>query len=449
MSFVWLHNRIRINDLFTALFDTPYWREQALRRQLLFWLCLGVAVRLVLMPFTAHNDFLDSHWRSEQMVERKIPYPTRTQFLSHAADAAWLLVITPLLPERAQIFAAPPSKNGRLDAEPVYFNQFVGYAAAQRALFLTKLIYLFVDVVTAFALLYLFEHVDQGISAFRLWMLNPATIFAVFIYGRYESYALLCLVLSLVLIKREHILFAALMLGVAIAFRATPILLLPIYMLGLTKRRLHQIGLLVAGLLPQLLIVVVMEWIFKYIPAYNVDHRTGPLSGLTNTVFTPFSVFPFLVTYILILFWIDRQTSSLQNVVRASLGIYLLIYMFTWHSAHYISWLAPFIVPVIAWGRISARYYGIFLVAWAFYWLTATDAGVFTAYLFSPLFGYAYLPVPPGQVIARWITPLQLDYNQLVIAARSLLCAVAGWMLLQLRSPITAEEGSAKVAVSD
>lgn len=425
-------------------FGQGYWSELRLRRSLLLWLGVGLALRMLVMPFTAHSDYLDSHWRSEQMAERRIPYPTRTQFLSHAADAAWLVLMTPLLPDRAALFAAPPSQHGRLDADPTTFGRFVAQPGVWRALFVTKLIYLLVDLAAGLALLGLFATAAQGLLAFRLWMLNPAVLFAVFIYGRYEVYALFALVLSLVLARHERPLLATLLLGCAIAFRATPILLLPIYALTLARSWPRRAGLLLAGLAPQLLIVLVMERLRHYIPAYNVDHPTGPLSGLVNSALSPFSIFPFVFGYVLLLLWLDRRSGGLDMLVRACMAVYLLLYMLTWHSAHYISWLAPFVVPLIAWGRLSARLYLLLLLAWALYWLTASDGGVFTTYLLSPLYGRAGVPPPPGLLIAARLHALQLDQAQLITAARSLLAAVACWMLLQLRPAPAAPEPDAQ-----
>src|SRR5688500_13556086 len=171
------------------------------------------------MPFSASNVYLDSHWRSEQMAEGAVRYPTRTQFLSHAVDAAWLVLITPLLPNRANIFAAPPPKNRRLDAQPSDFARFVAKPSARWALFLTKLVYLAVDLAIGILLLRLFYQIDQGLYAFQLWMINPAMLYGVFVYGRYESYAIFCLVLSLLCVKHERTISAALLLGLAVALR--------------------------------------------------------------------------------------------------------------------------------------------------------------------------------------------------------------------------------------
>src|SRR5436190_15156590 len=100
-----LQSRLHPSRISSIFITERYWRDEGARKQLLLWLSIGILLRVLFMPFTASNDYLDSHWRSEQMAEGTVLYPTRTQFLSHAVDAAWLVLITPLLPNRANVFA--------------------------------------------------------------------------------------------------------------------------------------------------------------------------------------------------------------------------------------------------------------------------------------------------------------------------------------------------------
>jgi hypothetical protein len=429
-----LQRRLEPGRIVSLFINERYWGNEYTRKQLMLWLGIGILLRALLMPFTASNDYLDSHWRSEQMVEGRVPYPTRTQFLSHALDAAWLALITPLLPDRARVFLAPAPQDGRLDAQPIYFELFVLNPSARWALFLTKLIYFIVDIATGMLLLRLFQTINQGLYAFKLWMINPAMLYGVFIYGRYETYAIFCLVLSLLLIKHEKIWLAAFALGMAIAFRSTPILLLPIYALAVTRNRTKQIFFLALSILPQLLVILFMEVIFGFHPTYDVDHSTGPVSMLTNAVFNPVTLFPFVVCYVILLLWIDQHHPSFMLLLHAALAVYLLMYAFAWHSPHYISWLAPFIIPLLAGRPVLTRYYWMLLLAWAAYWAVVPNSAVFTTYVFSPLFGHIQLSTPPGEALAGYLKSFQLDQNQLGTAMRSMLSAIALWLLYQLRT---------------
>jgi hypothetical protein len=388
---------------YTTLMSERYWQDENARRQLILWLSIGIFLRVLLMPFTASNDYLDSHWRSEQMAEKSVPYPTRTQFLSHAVDAAWLILITPIFPNRASVFAAPSAKDRRLDANPGDFSHFVSDPSVRWALFSTKFIYLIVDLTTGVLLLRLFNQVERGLYAFKLWMINPAMLYGVFIYGRFEIYAIFFLVLSLIFAQRQRALSASIALGLAIAFRSTPILLLPIYTLLLSRQRWKQLLIFILGLLPQLFIMLFIEVGLGLRATYDVDHSTGALSMLTNITFNPATVFPFLVCYILLLLWIDRRQASYLLLVSASLAVYLLMYALAWHSPHYISWLAPFIIVLLAYQPEWVRYYWMLLLAWAIYWALVPNSGVFTTYVFSPLFGHLQLSTPPGEIAAAYL----------------------------------------------
>jgi hypothetical protein len=145
---------------------------------------------------------------------------------------------------------------------------------------------------------------------------------------------------------------------------------------------------------------------------------------------------PFFVAYGLLLLWLDRQSASWKRVVQASLVVYLLIYVFAWHSAHYIVWLTPFIIPILVWRPDWLLYYVLLLITWFTYWLFATDVGVFTSYLFSPLWGEVRLSPLIKDRLLPHLGFLRLNLNQIIALLRSLLAAVAAWLIyLVLKNP--------------
>ncbi|MBC8162232.1 MAG: hypothetical protein H7Z42_13555 [Roseiflexaceae bacterium] len=184
-------------------------------------------------------------------------------------------------------------------------------------------------------------------------------------------------------------------------------------------------------MLPQLAIIILMERILGFSAAYDVDHFTGPLSMLLNTQFNLVPAFPYVIGYVLLLLWLDRQAVNLQTLAFSTLAVYLLMYAFTWHSTHYISWLMPFLIPLLVWQKIALRDYVLLIGAWAAYWTVASDVGVFTSYLFSPLFGKLQLPTPPGVVLGQLVASLSLDQGHLITGARSVLSAIALWIMYE------------------
>jgi hypothetical protein len=196
--------------------------------------------------------------------------------------------------------------------------------------------------------------------------------------------------------------------------------------------RWKQFAIFFLGVAPNLLIVLINEGVFGLDPApyaLSLVVRTGPIGMLTTTIIEGAPLMPFFFAYILLLLWLDRKSTSWKTVVQASLIVYLLIYAFAWHSAHYIVWLTPFIIPLLTWRPDYFRYYLFLLVAWFVYWLFATDAGVFTNYLFSPLYGEVPRLRPIKNELLPHLVFLHLDLNQVIDLLRSLLAALAIWLV--------------------
>jgi Gpi18-like mannosyltransferase len=158
----------------------------------------------------------------------------------------------------------------------------------------TESIYLLVDLISGFLLLRLFRQREDGVRAFKLWMINPAMLYGVFIFGRNEVYSIFFLVLSLVLAQRKRILLAALALGLSITCRSTSILLIPIYALTLTRNRSRQMVVLLASILPQVFQTVLVEKVIGLSPGYGTANLSvGPLGLLLiNTISNKAPLYP-------------------------------------------------------------------------------------------------------------------------------------------------------------
>jgi len=405
---------------------------QNIDKFLLPWFVIGIVLRLVLMPIAAHNDTMDSHWRSHTLASGDVLYPGKYQYLNHAVDAVWMIIVSPLLPDGIDTFKPPEHRKDVMFASSVDFNEFVKQPHIQWVLFLSKVPYLIADLVAVWLLLKLFNDRRQKRWAFALWMLSPGLLYAVYIFGRYETYSLLVIVGSLILAKRGRIFWAGLLLGVAVAFRTTPLFLVPVYALALTKDRWKQIVIFALGILPNALIVFFMEVVLHLKPApyaLSLVVSSGPIGMLTNRIFEPVPIMPYFFGYTLLLLWLDRQPAAWKMVVQGSLVAYLLMFVFCWHSAHYIAWLTPFLVILVAWNPRDLRYYVLFIGTWAAYWMFATDAGVFTRYLFSPLFGRALIPQQTQDTLMPHLDFLMLNLEQVTALLRSFLAAAAAWLI--------------------
>lgn len=395
------------------------------------WLLLGLLLRLLFIPFAAHNDYLSEHWRAERVAFSGVVYPTRLEVGSHYLDALNLRLIEPLLPEHGQLFWSPSATvQSNPHAGPVQYARFAAYPRVNRALFLTKVPYLFFDLVSGLILLHLFNDATKSKRAFKYWILNPVMIFAVYIFGRYEVYAAAFGLLSLFLLSRDRRSWGALILGVAVLFRTSMLLLVPIYAMATAKQwsKRFEIGLL--GLLPFITTLVVLEGVLGLSPAFVSSRQAGFVTMLLHSIGT-LQLYPYVIGYVIILLGLDvwsKRGSALKRFALASLFVFQLILITAWHSIVYYAWAMPFFVWLVGDDKRLAKYFVWQVLAWGLFWFLATDAGVFTPYLFAPLSPLISRLRPTPGVLAVF-EGIGLQQSQVISVARSILAAVAVWII--------------------
>lgn len=422
------HLRHLGNWLFPPLLQEDPGTAKSLRR----WLLLGLLLRLVFMPFAAHNDYLSEHYRAEQVAFGGVVYPTRLELGSHYLDALTLRLIAPLVPEHGRLFWSPRAEDqSNPHAGPLQYARFAAYPRVNRALFLTKIPYLLFDLAGGLLLLHLFKDAGKARRAFAYWMVSPVMIFSVYVFGRYEAYAAALALLSLLLVSRGQKAWGALALGLAVLFRASMLLVVPVYVMAVSAEWDRRVILGVLALLPMSLSLMVFEGAMGLSPAFVSSRRTGFISLLLSSVGTQ-PIYPYVVGYMSVLLglyvWSDRST-ELRRYALGGLFVLQLIFITTGHSIVYYAWTMPFLVWLVGDDQRMAKFFWWQVGAWAFYWLLATDEGVFTPYLFAPLSRAISSARPTPKILAAF-EGLGLSALQAVSAARSVLVAVSTWVVL-------------------
>ena len=145
-----------------------------MQKKILFWVAVGILIRLAFMPFSGHKDFLASYARSNQIVKNATNIFSYNQPLSHIVQAVNLKIFSPLLPE---------------DKLPIYQEYHWPYEAAiphfeivHRAFFVFKLPYLFFELLALWLLVKIVKDKAQKISLVKIWMLNPLVIRSHYIF---------------------------------------------------------------------------------------------------------------------------------------------------------------------------------------------------------------------------------------------------------------------------
>lgn len=425
--------QVRLRFLFrqlVMLLPQSLRHDPQVRSYLTRLLIVGLLLRLLLMPFAMHTDFLSEHWRAEMVAFGGVTYPTRIELLGHYLDALVLRIIRPLIPHHAYYFWPPQEalQGGFPSTDIAGYNRLASYPRVNRVLFLTKLPYLLFDVISAFLLMHLYHDAKKSARAFKFWMLNPALIFTVYVWGRYEVYALALVLLSMLFLRRGRWIEGALTLGVSVLFRASVLLIIPAYVMAIPKQWSRRALAGAAALFPYVGLFFFMENVLGLSQAFVAGNNPLFFSMLLNP-YGELQVFPFLMGYVVIMLALDSslwKSSNFRRYAVAALVIYSLMFTFSSHGPAYYVWIMPFLV----WITGEDPHFGRLLLwqtmSWLSYWFVLI---IFTPSLFSPL--WIELQTLP---LNRWFLDKLVNFgiteSQAAISARSALAAVSAWIVV-------------------
>ncbi|HUH07805.1 MAG TPA: hypothetical protein VML96_08360 [Egibacteraceae bacterium] len=336
-------------------------RDPAQRRGLLGWLGVGLAVRLLLMPFSVSADLLAIYWRSHLIAyDGQLFGSYLVNMGAHYVHAASLRLLAPLLPAPDEVWTDPWWWADSSALAPQVQRAFSESPGAYQTLFALKLPYLAADLAAGLLLLALVGACRPALvrRAWAFWMLSPIGLYATYVFGRYEALAVVFVVGALWACERERPWLGALLLGVGITMRGYPLLLVPVFALIVFRRPLRQAAWAAVALAP-----------FAAIMASNrmLAGTVGELATLrdfhTGTTFFAYTLpvegdgqvyvfFLFALTVYGALAgrawgWWSRPGEISQ------LWLWLLVFhagMFALatFSAHYFMWITPFVALALA-----------------------------------------------------------------------------------------------------
>lgn len=373
----------------------------------------ALLLRLLIMPFFAHVDFLSEYARIFSSFQQGDPFLFPSRPLLTLIELFFLTLTVPLLPEHGDILllrnAMQPTA-GLLD----YFL-FVSDPGICRTLFLLKIPYLIFDMGTAFVLHRMFAGSRYQSTTMRLWLFNPVTIYAFYIFGRYESIALFFIALTMRALQQEKRNIAAIAFGLAmncreIVFMYAPLFLLSLWRGSFQKKDVRSLMLplgIVAGFL--VLPIGLRHTFGGHIPL-AVSGRSEADFGYALFGMQYGWMLPFFLWYSMVGIWL-LETRQSNPMIRFGVSVNVALigfFLFVSHSAHYLSWMMVFPAALMVAGCQPVRAIVLFSAAWFLYWMFHTDAGVFTLFLASPLsvnfFGWETFP----QRYAEWVGDAQL-----------------------------------------
>lgn len=354
-------------------------------------LLLGLLIRIIIIPFFGHIDVLSEARRVYFWTENNIFFDTISRNTTMFIEAVFLKLTLFLLPDEKAMFYLENMRNSTA-IHPHSF-EFVSHTTIFRTLFVLKLPFLVFDLLTAVVLYSYHERSSSALTSCKLWLFNPVTIFAFYIFGRFESIPIFFIAAAILATKRKRFLLAALLLGLSVNGRELMILYAPIFMIAVFAEPLSQMSLqkkVAALLLSFLALVIVLQ---LYVPFFNdVQTSLGKKAGSIAQekrvqhlfAFNIHSIrlIPFVYSFICIWVWSSRVDIHKKLLLGCGLAM-MSFFAFSSHTAHFTSWMVIFPAFFIGYIKDMTRPFLSFCLAWLLYWCFLTDLGVFTHWLAS------------------------------------------------------------------
>ena len=364
----------------------------------------ALLLRVLLMPFFGHVDVLSEARRIYFWDISGIYFDDISRNATSIFQLFFFKLFSWMIESKEVLFAHADMANST--ARPNEYFEFVSHPEIYRALFVIKLPFLAADLITAWAL-YRFCGSDAGAKrATLLWLFNPITIFAFYIFGRFESIPIMFCMLAILAVSRQRILLGALMVGLSMNSRELFILLGPVFIALMFSKSAVGISMAVR-LIASSIVLFALAVSLQLISLTGSDVDTfgrevssiateGRVEYLFRFIVGSFLVFPMAFFAALLFAWNSR--TELNDILPLSFMLVLFaFFLFSSHTAHYTSWLVIF--PCIYFAKEPRLFRPVVLlcITWIFYNLAITDLGVFTTWLASPWsIHFAGLPHFPG-----------------------------------------------------
>lgn len=392
------------------------------------WLS-GLAIRLVLMPFTAHLDLYHIYSRSADAVYHGQWLEWGSQLVIQMLHNGWFWLIHWLLPHNQSIWSPSAGVMGAGASWGEFRDLFIPYPYLPRALFLMKLPYVASDLATGYVLTRLVAP-ERRRFVLAFWLLNPLVIYTSAAYGRHDSIAVLMVALSLLLALRERRVAGLALLGLAAVTRFFPAFLAPFYVVAFSRSR-REASLLLGGL--------VAIWGVVEVSALVLTGSSPTLTLLTHYQHIDYlvdlslpltlhdSLFLFPAAFTLLTLWfVERRPAGADAYAAAGAAVFLVLFALTFFHPPYAIWLVPFLALTIDRDRKLLVYHGLQIVLialFAFQW-----SSEMTVDLLLPLGKGLADGLPNPLLVIAGQVPIALFFG----VVRSVFTAVSLWMAYRI-----------------
>lgn len=370
------------------------------------WLLGGLILRLVLMPITFHPDLWAVSF-AEYLFSFKGVFNIYNYLASLPATSAInqnygtnFFTYPPLAYYTFGVFG--------LILKPFFDHNFFNGLAQNLPnilsdsrlywhLFLTKLPYLFFDFGVFWMLMRLFVEERKKVLVAILWLFNPLALYTSYMIGQFDIIPVFFTILSLYLVKKNRLYWAAFSLGIGGAYKMFPLLFVPFLAIFSGKEIKEKVKLLFLGLLP---------YIFSILPFINsVSFRQNVLfsNQSQKMLFAkiPVSGAEYLSGFVgLYVFLLCLALVKRLDLWEWSLMVMLLFFSVTHYHPQWFLWISPFFILLwVNYPRLQILPIILF-ICWLL--ITILFEPSLSVSLFAPLSKSLVAMIPLSQTLNRF-----------------------------------------------
>lgn len=347
------------------------------------FILFGILVRLLLMPSAVHDDMLSSTWREHLLVFQG---NFKVSDLMELLMSGYMELIKPLLTDLPSLLNRA---SANVSTGTVSYSSFVNNRHALRDLFLLKVPYLLFDLASLILIWKILKERAEKFRGIMFWALNPIALFAVFMWGRFETLPIFFTLLAFFYANKKNAWLSLLALSLAVSSRTGYILFLPFFLIYFGKNWKNTIMLLLIGIIPPLLTSHILGLLGggSLLNTLQDGFLDFTINGQISTGFTAIAINLVIFPLILYLFYSGQDKMNFKRLVNFSTIGLFSFFAFSYFHPQYLSWITPCVVLALALNK---------KIAWPFIGMTVAFFLMIDIYFGSARTTGLFLPLDPS-----------------------------------------------------
>lgn len=405
------------------------------KKFLILALGLGVLLRLSLMPFFGHVDLYSEARRVFYALENGHTFDNGYRFVVFYIELIFAAFSTLFIDVTEGLFHIPDLT--QTTSNLVDYGFFLNDPNIYRHLFFFKLPYLIFDIGCALVIWKFIDKPEHKKIALLIWLFNPMTLFATYVFGRFEVISLFFLAMTALQLKYDRVFFASIFFAMALQCREINLMYAPFFLLALIDVKDHYVRnalIVTASTTIIALLYLLPDWLINltggntqlYVDP-NATHNNDAFRKLLSLGYYWFYPIVIGLSALAIYEWeIGERPRAERFVISASVALFIY-FAFNVHSVHYAAWIVMFPILSMQFDKKVTLPFVALSGAWIALWLLKTDNGVFTLFLAAPLttdfIGMGYFP----SYFQEHIATQSLSLHQAIQLMRSLFLVIMGF----------------------